>query len=999
MAFPITAEQIFVATNGGLDIISRFLDFKDINKHFKIRKEGTESANLFKKDGVWFVKDWGDVNGYFAKSRNAIHVYSHYTGKGYFESILEISKDLGIINSTEVGIKYFKQRTYTQFEKESAVSLNENGFCFEVKEDFTEYELETLGPLVTSEVCKKYSLVALKSYSWLKAEEFKQKELCNVYTIESTPTYPVFGFVIKSSIKPKINLVGDNKEVQVEQPILEKTWVKIYQPKAPDKKYRFSYLGGKPKDYIFGLENAKNNFNKIQFEIEDESEDEEKPTKIKKLERIVICSGDRDAINMASTGETVVWFNSENSDHSEAQILTLYKYAKEVVNVPDLDPTGFEAGKKLALEFLDIKTAWLPMWLLQKKDFRGAPMKDFTDYIKVSSSNYNVENANELKMKVKRLLELARPGKFWIEKYRANKEGQRTSEVSYSINYKNAFNFLRLNGFFRIKDENRKDGWYFVKQNGHVVTEVSVQEIKDFFNRFLDKKQQEKGMRYFPDELLNMLIGSEAVSDKKLINIHTKQFDFVDYTVYSQFLFFDKFIWEVTKDKVVEFNKGYNRYVKETDIINNIVEKQTRKKLNSDTIKVLEPFFTAKKDENNNWDLMIHRKDCDFMNYFINASRVYWKEEVKDLPKGMREDYLKETNFSLANYKQEGSNGGLIDDQVYEQELHFLNKIYAYGYSLHRYKNPAKAWVLYVMDNEVVDDNESHGRTGKSLFANHAIRLFLNSKYVGARKKGLLESDFLYDGVTKETDYTLFDDADKRFPFQQLFTDVTGDMLVNPKNQNAFLIPFFESPKLAITTNYAPFGLDTSTIARILFVSFSDWYHGETDEFPERQPEDDFGCLFFSGWDDHQWNLFFNFSVQCLQFYLGCKEKIGAPTGNIRKRNLISEMGPIFMEWAEDYLKADKLGFLFVKKEAHENLKNYSKTLMTISSNSFKTKMKQYCDYKGYKFCPDHPTQKKDSNGRFMMWHNRNSEEHFYIEVAIEDNGKITENDTEDLFV
>src|SRR5690606_4076696 len=128
--------------------------------------------------------------------------------------------------------------------------------------------------------------------------------------------------------------------------------------------------------------------------------------------------------------------------------------------------------------------------------------------------------------------------------------------------------------------------------------------------------------------------------------------------------------------------------------------------------------------------------------------------------------------------KKENSKSGLTDDQVYEQEVHFINKCYAYGYMLHRYKNPSKAWVLYVMDNEVVDDNESHGRTGKSLLSNLALRLFMNSKYMGARKKGLLESDFLYDGVTEQTDYILFDDADKRFPFQQLFTDITGDLNV-----------------------------------------------------------------------------------------------------------------------------------------------------------------------------------------------------------------------------
>ena len=39
----------------------------------------------------------------------------------------------------------------------------------------------------------------------------------------------------------------------------------------------------------------------------------------------------------------------------------------------------------------------------------------------------------------------------------------------------------------------------------------------------------------------------------------------------------------------------------------------------------------------------------------------------------------------------------------------------------------------------------------------------MNSKYMGARKKNLLENEFLYDGVTEQTDYILFDDADKKW--------------------------------------------------------------------------------------------------------------------------------------------------------------------------------------------------------------------------------------------
>ncbi|AZA93019.1 Uncharacterised protein [Chryseobacterium nakagawai] len=983
MSFPINQEQIFEATNGGWDLITRFLPEATINKHFRIRKEGTESANVSKKEGIYFVKDWGDPGGFYSQSKHGIHIYSHNTGKTYFESLLSLGEELGLIDKNKTIVKNISSCKFHDYQGEE---LNDDGFAYVVKE-FTPYELEILGPLVTPDTCQKYNLYSLKSYSWLKKIENTQKEFCDVYTVTSSETNPILAFIItEGKTKPKVSLHGINKDVKVEPANPGKEWLKIYQPKSSDKKYRFSYLGKKPKQHIFGLDILKRLTEKEVDVRDDEGRVTGTEPAIEKVKKVIICSGDRDSINMASTGkaDAVVWFNSETADITESQIALLFKYSQEVINVPDLDPTGVEAGKKIALEHMDVKTAWLPEEITKRKDFRGNPLKDFTDFMKINSS-YDDSEQRELKLKVERFLELARPAKFWSGKW-----NKRTETTDYKINYKNAFNFLKLNGFFRIKDEKRKDGFYFVKQDKHILKEVSAQEIKDFFNNVLDQKQKEKGLVLFPDDLLNMLIGSEAVSDKKLVNLETKEFDFTDHTFNTQYLFFDKFIWEIKADRVEEINKGYSRYVMENDILNNIIKKQTRHTLNSREIKLEanyvdskgnlikgNPFFEIKKDENNNWAVNILRKDCDFMNYLINASRVHWKDEVKNMPASKREAYLKENMFILDKYKTEGTDFGLDDDQVYEQEIHFVNKVYTFGYLLHRFKDPSKAWCVYAMDNEVVDDNESHGRTGKSLLFNNAVRLFMNSKYMGARKKNLLDSDFLYDGITEQTDYVLFDDADKKFQFNQLFTDITGDLNVNPKNQNAYLIPFHQSPKFCITTNYAPFGLDSSTMERILFVSYSDWYHGAKEDMEARSPLHDFQNRFFTEWDDKQWNLFLNFSVQCLQFFLSTKEKIGAPQGNIKLRNLITEIGPVFREWAEVYFDESRLNTDVSKKDAYEALKNYNPSMKTTSATLFKKKLQQFCELKRYVL---NPAEKiTTSDGRIIRTFNGLAQEMIFI--------------------
>ena len=111
--------------------------------------------------------------------------------------------------------------------------------------------------------------------------------------------------------------------------------------------------------------------------------------------------------------------------------------------------------------------------------------------------------------------------------------------------------------------------------------------------------------------------------------------------------------------------------------------------------------------------------------------------------------------------------------------------------------------------------------------------------------------------------------------------------------------------------------------------------------------------------------------------------------GNIKKRNLTSEMGPVFLEWAEDYFR-DKMNQFVVKKEALKTLHEYNKAMQSISSSLFKKRVVQFCELKGHTFNPDIEGEKKDKEGRFMKWYNPieatsgSSEEYFYLKSNVE---------------
>src|SRR5690606_23696137 len=216
----------------------------------------------------------------------------------------------------------------------------------------------------------------------------------------------------------------------------------------------------------------------------------------------------------------------------------------------------------------------------------------------------------------------------------------------------------------------------------------------------------------------------------------------------------------------------------------------------------------------------ILKKDCEFLNYLINTSRVHWQKEEYALSGKSEEEiekYWEKHRFSI-------DGAGLTEDEIHEQKLHLINKIFIYGYMMHRYKDPSKPWAVYLMDNEVVSDDESHGGTGKSLFSN-SPRVFMDTRVLNSRNSKLFENNFLFDGVTEHTDYFLFDDASKYFKFDNLYTTITGDLNVNPKNNQPYIVPFDKSPKFAISTNYSLRETSPSTMRRLLVGAFSNWYH------------------------------------------------------------------------------------------------------------------------------------------------------------------------------
>lgn len=103
-----------------------------------------------------------------------------------------------------------------------------------------------------------------------------------------------------------------------------------------------------------------------------------------------------------------------------------------------------------------------------------------------------------------------------------------------------------------------------------------------------------------------------------------------------------------------------------------------------------------------------------------------------------------------------------------------------------------------LLDEKIADEPE--GRTGKSLLAEALGRmrnvLVIDGKMVN------VTNQFSFQALELDTDIVVLDDIPKRFPFEQLFHMITGDLEFERKGKQRIILPFAEAPKFAITTNH-----------------------------------------------------------------------------------------------------------------------------------------------------------------------------------------------------
>ncbi|OGU85861.1 MAG: hypothetical protein A2279_07275 [Stygiobacter sp. RIFOXYA12_FULL_38_9] len=268
------------------------------------------------------------------------------------------------------------------------------------------------------------------------------------------------------------------------------------------------------------------------------------------------------------------------------------------------------------------------------------------------------------------------------------------------------------------------------------------------------------------------------------------------------------------------------------------------------------------------------------------------------------------------------------------------------GYLLHNYKDSTNAKAVIFLDEKLSDG--AYGRSGKGLVA-QAIGKLRKTIRLDGRNFNFSKS-FSFQSVTLDTAIIEFNDVTKKFNFDKLFSIITDDITVEKKNQNEIIIPFHQSPKIIISTNYTIEGSDDSTLDRQFVIEFSDHYN------KTHRPIDEFGHRFYDEWSNEEWNSFLNYMIGCLQLYLS-EGLIQCNHVNLEKKKMIDSTCAEFVE----YFDSIEVGKEYQKKELLESFKREYEEFAEIQPVRFSRWLREATKIKRIKL-----TERKSGTERFI---------------------------------
>ncbi len=471
-----------------------------------------------------------------------------------------------------------------------------------------------------------------------------------------------------------------------------------------------------------------------------------------------------------------------------------------------------------------------------------------------------------------------------------------------------ALQFLEANGF-RILAESMDDSKSntFIKIDDKVLDIVTSKKIREFTSSFVYKTTK-----------------SLLVHDYFIMNISRLLAE--DKLEHMQAIDPDEFVcFEPTRQKICFANSRYyisadgltpcegEDYVWRSVIIDHELER----------IQLIEDINF---DPDKGWKLSFNPKieDCEFFRFLRNTCNFFDHKPI--------EEFTEEERSVMAH--------------------HLANKLSSLGFLMVDRRDRAVEKAIVAMDAKMSEVNKSCGRSGKS-FIGLALSYFKKQTFIDGRSTE--QDKHFFTGVDRDTRMVVIDDIKINFDFTKLYPAITANMVINNKYGSIYTIDYYSAPKIYITTNHALNIKEESTLDRINFMLFSDYYSTRYN------PMKEFGHRLFDDWENEQWNLFYNLMIDCVIWYYrllqpgswGNGGLVAPPMEQIEARTERQDIGEAFLDWADTFFhpESSNINTRLVRKEVQDAyFAENPGQIYKISSRVFSQKLKTYCQFRHLDF-------------------------------------------------
>jgi len=340
--------------------------------------------------------------------------------------------------------------------------------------------------------------------------------------------------------------------------------------------------------------------------------------------------------------------------------------------------------------------------------------------------------------------------------------------------------------------------------------------------------------------------------------------------------------------------------------------------------------------------MMKDTKESVFL-YFKNGVVEVQKEEQKLLDYIDCDGYVWEDQIIKRNYQETDNDENDFKKFVHrvsadeKKRIQIMESTLGYLMSSHKDKTDQKS---IIFNDQEISDGNPNGGSGKSLLLT-ALGQFKKLVTIDGKSFDANKSDFVYQRVNLDTQVLAFDDVKRKFNFESLFSLITEGITVNRKNKDEIFIPFENSPKIIITTNYVIDGAGSSHDRRRHEVELFQYFN----QF--RTPLDEFGKLLFDQWNAEEWHKFDSYMINCCKLFLSFG-LIKPESINANTKRFIQSTSKDFFDWIID----DSLphNCKVYTSEIVDDFKNEFSDFSKISNQRFISWVKNYCNFKGYEY-------------------------------------------------